>query len=159
MGKGLLGPNGDSGGKFKCRFDEHCSGNGGIGGSMSGVGEGIDESIGRIGGGSLARCSMVSNDGRGGGGLVIAGGRSSREVKLNVKMASTESMVGWMKIQGGVVCRKTYSGLVSKHVDFMPSSATTLTKHVMEVRHVIWMYEIQDVVWRVGKILISKIWW
>ncbi|GJT84157.1 hypothetical protein Tco_1058499 [Tanacetum coccineum] len=77
MGKGLLGPNGGSGGKFEGRFGEHCGGNGGIGGSMSGVGEGKDESMGGMGGGSLARRSMVSNDGRGGGGLVIAGGRSS----------------------------------------------------------------------------------
>ncbi|GJU87373.1 retrovirus-related pol polyprotein from transposon TNT 1-94 [Tanacetum coccineum] len=38
--------------------------------------------------------------------------------------------------------------LVLKHVDFMPSGTTTLTKHVVKVRHVIWMYEIQDVVWR-----------
>ncbi|GJX19475.1 hypothetical protein Tco_0222152 [Tanacetum coccineum] len=76
MGKGLLGPNGDSGGKFEGRFGEHCGGNGGISGSMSEVGEGIYESIGGMGGGLLARRSMVSNDRRGGGGLVIAGGRS-----------------------------------------------------------------------------------
>ncbi|GJT70873.1 hypothetical protein Tco_1030159 [Tanacetum coccineum] len=47
---------------------------------------------------------------------------------------------------------------VLEHLDFMPSGATTLAKHVVEVRHVIWMNEIQDVVWTVGKILISKIW-
>ncbi|GKA04081.1 hypothetical protein Tco_0676862 [Tanacetum coccineum] len=47
---------------------------------------------------------------------------------------------------------------VSEHLDFMPYGATTLTKHVVEVRHVIWMNKIQDV-WRIGKILISKIWW
>ncbi|GJY02210.1 hypothetical protein Tco_0360362 [Tanacetum coccineum] len=40
----------------------------------------------------------------------------------------------------------------------MPCGATTLAKHVVEVRHVIWMKKIQHV-WRVGKILISKIWW
>nr|GEX48470.1 hypothetical protein [Tanacetum cinerariifolium] len=74
MGKGLLGPNGGSGGKFEGRFGEHCGGNGEIGGFMSEVGEGKDESIG---GGSLARCSMMSNDGRGGGGLVVAGGSAS----------------------------------------------------------------------------------
>nr|GEX33881.1 hypothetical protein [Tanacetum cinerariifolium] len=34
--------------------------------------------------------------------------------------------------------------MFSKHVDFMPSGTTTLTKHVVNVRHVIWMYEIQD---------------
>ncbi|GJV38926.1 hypothetical protein Tco_1417366 [Tanacetum coccineum] len=41
----------------------------------------------------------------------------------------------------------------------MPCGATTLTKYVVEVRHVVWMNKIQDV-WRIGKILISKIgWW
>nr|GEW15523.1 hypothetical protein [Tanacetum cinerariifolium] len=39
----------------------------------------------------------------------------------------------------------------------MACGDTTLTKHVVEVRHV-WMYIIQNV-WRIGKILISKIWW
>ncbi|GJR52078.1 hypothetical protein Tco_1402599 [Tanacetum coccineum] len=68
-----------SGGRFEGRFGEHYGGNGGIGGSMFGVGEGKDESIGGMRGGSLARCSMVSNDGWGGGGLVLAGGRSLRE--------------------------------------------------------------------------------
>ncbi|GKC84778.1 hypothetical protein Tco_1140495 [Tanacetum coccineum] len=72
MGKGLLGPSGGSGGTLEGRFGEHCGGNGGIGGSMFGVGEGKDESMGGMGGGSLARRSMVSNDGRGGGGLVVA---------------------------------------------------------------------------------------
>ncbi|GJV96088.1 hypothetical protein Tco_1547665 [Tanacetum coccineum] len=47
---------------------------------------------------------------------------------------------------------------VSEHLEFMPSGATTLAKQVVEVRHVIWMNEIQHVVRRVGKILISKIW-
>ncbi|GKD90115.1 hypothetical protein Tco_1365622 [Tanacetum coccineum] len=49
MGKGLLGPNGGSGGKFEGGFGEHCGGNCRIGGSMSRVGEGKDESMGRIG--------------------------------------------------------------------------------------------------------------
>ncbi|GKE89883.1 hypothetical protein Tco_1567358 [Tanacetum coccineum] len=79
MGKGLLGPNGGSGRKFGGRFGEHCGGNGGIGSSMSEVGEGKVESMGGMGGSSLAIRSMESNDGRGGGGLVVAGGRSSRE--------------------------------------------------------------------------------
>ncbi|GJU42396.1 hypothetical protein Tco_1195353 [Tanacetum coccineum] len=41
-------------------------------------------------------------------------------------------------------------------MDFMPSGTTTLTKHAVKVRHVIWMYEIQVVVWRVRKILILQ---
>ncbi|GKE36579.1 hypothetical protein Tco_1459984, partial [Tanacetum coccineum] len=60
MRKGLLGPNGGSGSKFEGGFGEHCGGNGGIGGSMSGVGKGKDVSMGGIGGGSLARCSIIS---------------------------------------------------------------------------------------------------
>ncbi|GKA20790.1 hypothetical protein Tco_0700779, partial [Tanacetum coccineum] len=72
MGKGLLGLSGGSGGTLEGRFGEHCGGNGRLGGSMFGVGEGNDESMGGMGGGSLARRSMVSNDGRGGGGLVVA---------------------------------------------------------------------------------------
>ncbi|GJX75961.1 putative reverse transcriptase domain-containing protein [Tanacetum coccineum] len=59
------GPNGGSGGKFEGRFGKHCGGNGGIGGFMSGVGEGIDEPMG----------------GMRGGGLVVVGGRSSRELR------------------------------------------------------------------------------
>ncbi|GJV81349.1 hypothetical protein Tco_1517219 [Tanacetum coccineum] len=81
MGKGLLGPSGGSDGTLEGRFGEHCGGNGGIGGSMFKVGEGKDESMGGIGGGSLARRLMVSNDGRGGGGLVVVGGRSLRELR------------------------------------------------------------------------------
>ncbi|GKC80647.1 hypothetical protein Tco_1131421 [Tanacetum coccineum] len=61
-GDRMQGPNCGSGGKFDGRFSEHCSGNGRIGGSMSGVGEGKDESMGGIGGGLLDRHSMVSND-------------------------------------------------------------------------------------------------
>ncbi|GJV86049.1 hypothetical protein Tco_1525947 [Tanacetum coccineum] len=79
MGKRLLGPNGGSGGLIEGKFDERCGGNGRRGGSMSEVGEGKVDSIGGMGGGSLAIRLMVSNDGRGGRGLVIKGGSSLRE--------------------------------------------------------------------------------
>ncbi|GKD71691.1 hypothetical protein Tco_1325781 [Tanacetum coccineum] len=79
MGKGLLGPNGGSGGLIEGRFGERCDGNGGRGGSMSGVGEGKVDSMDGMGGGSLAIRSMVSNDARGGRGLVVKGGSSPRE--------------------------------------------------------------------------------
>ncbi|GJV14177.1 hypothetical protein Tco_1359500 [Tanacetum coccineum] len=59
MGKGLLGPNGRSGGLIEGRFGERGGGNGGRGGFMSEVGEGKVDSIGGIGGGSLAIRSMV----------------------------------------------------------------------------------------------------
>ncbi|GJY24569.1 hypothetical protein Tco_0398227 [Tanacetum coccineum] len=54
-------------------------GNGGRGVSMSGVGEGKVDSMGGMRGGLLAIRSMVSNDGRGGRGLVVEGGSSSKE--------------------------------------------------------------------------------
>ncbi|GKF18384.1 hypothetical protein Tco_0063302 [Tanacetum coccineum] len=78
-GKGLLGPNGGSDGLIEGRFGERCCGNGGRGGSMSRVGEGKVDSMSGMGGGSLSICSMVSNDGRGGRGLVVKGGSSLRE--------------------------------------------------------------------------------
>nr|GEX28416.1 hypothetical protein [Tanacetum cinerariifolium] len=72
-GKGLLDPNGECGGFIEGRFGESC---GGIGGSITKVGEGKVDSTGRMGGGSLAIHSMVSNDGQGdeGGGEVNGGG-------------------------------------------------------------------------------------
>nr|GFC59331.1 hypothetical protein [Tanacetum cinerariifolium] len=73
MGKGLLGPNGESGGLTEGRLGERCGGNGGRGGSMSRVGEGKVDLMGGMGGGLLVICSMVSNDGRGDGGLVFKG--------------------------------------------------------------------------------------
>ncbi|GJW89653.1 hypothetical protein Tco_0167206 [Tanacetum coccineum] len=80
MGNGLLGPNGGSGGLIEGKFGERCGGNSGRGGSISGVREGKVDSMGGIGGGSLAKCSMVSNDGRGGGGLVVEVGAGGGEV-------------------------------------------------------------------------------
>ncbi|GKC76373.1 hypothetical protein Tco_1127147 [Tanacetum coccineum] len=84
MEKGLLGPNGGSGGLIEGRFGESCGGNGGRGGSVSGMGKGKVDSMGGMGGGSIAIRSMVSNDGRGGGGLVIEGGRVSKRLLLTV---------------------------------------------------------------------------
>ncbi|GJY40727.1 hypothetical protein Tco_0427997 [Tanacetum coccineum] len=78
-GKELLGPNGGSGGLIEGRFGERCYGNGGRGGSMFGVGEGKVDSVSEMGGGSLFIRSMVSNDGRGGIGLVVEGGSSPKE--------------------------------------------------------------------------------
>nr|GEV20198.1 hypothetical protein [Tanacetum cinerariifolium] len=58
-GKGLLGPRGG-----------RCGGNDGRGGSIAGRGEG-----------RFSKRSIDLNDGRGGGGLPVLGGRSSRESK------------------------------------------------------------------------------
>ncbi|GJW60177.1 hypothetical protein Tco_0109512 [Tanacetum coccineum] len=93
-GKGLFGPNGRRGGKVEVGFGNfgggreevgNCGGNGGRG-----------SSIFKIGGGSLAICSMESKDDLGGGGLVIVGGRSSSGVVglsgLEVKARSTLMM-------------------------------------------------------------------
>ncbi|GJT45415.1 hypothetical protein Tco_0954130 [Tanacetum coccineum] len=83
MGKGLLGPNGRSGGLIDGRFGERCGGNSGRGGSMSVVGEGKVDSMSGMGDSSLAIRSMVSNDGRGGGGLVVEGGIGARGGEVN----------------------------------------------------------------------------
>nr|GEU79361.1 hypothetical protein [Tanacetum cinerariifolium] len=79
MGKGLLGPNGRSGGLIEGRFGESCGGNDGRGGSITEMGGGRVDSICGMGGGLLAIRSMVSNDGRWGRGLVVEGGSSLRE--------------------------------------------------------------------------------
>ncbi|GJW85891.1 hypothetical protein Tco_0159036 [Tanacetum coccineum] len=47
--------------------------------------------------------------------------------------------------------------LILMKKSFLPSASIS-AKYVVEVRHVIWMNKIQDV-WRIAKILISKIWW
>nr|GEU51049.1 hypothetical protein [Tanacetum cinerariifolium] len=39
---------------------------------------------------------------------------------------------------------------IKEHLNLMPCGATTLAKHVVELRHVIWINKIQGV-WRVGK--------
>ncbi|GKE68189.1 hypothetical protein Tco_1526261 [Tanacetum coccineum] len=54
----------------------YSGGRGGSVGSNSGVGERKVEFMGRIGGGSFAKRSMVARDGLGGEGLVVDGGRS-----------------------------------------------------------------------------------
>ncbi|GJS48055.1 hypothetical protein Tco_0598176 [Tanacetum coccineum] len=57
-------------------FTKHLMGRGGGVGSNSGVGEGKEEFMGGIGGGSFAKRSMVAKDGLGGDGFVVDGGRS-----------------------------------------------------------------------------------
>nr|GEW94562.1 hypothetical protein [Tanacetum cinerariifolium] len=110
-GKGLLGPNGGSGGKFEGGFGENvgsCGGKGKRGGSIAGRG-----------GGLLARRSMGSKEGLGGGGFVVLGGRSSSESKIvrgeegGVKNKSSmgskfmdngeECLDGWVGADGGEV--------------------------------------------------------
>nr|GEV71519.1 hypothetical protein [Tanacetum cinerariifolium] len=98
IGKGLLGPRGG-----------RCGGNGRRGGSMDGKG-----------GGCFAKRSIDLNDGRGGGGFVVLGGRSSSESKNTCrevggveKMSSTRSKLmvrgkkcleGCVGAGGGEVC-------------------------------------------------------
>ncbi|GJW50869.1 hypothetical protein Tco_0092220 [Tanacetum coccineum] len=79
-GKGLLGPNGESVGKFK----------GGLGGNVGSYG-GNDRrgcSISRRGGCSLAKCSMESKDGLGGSKFIAN---------------SEECLDGWVGADGGEV--------------------------------------------------------
>ncbi|GJY16654.1 hypothetical protein Tco_0387076 [Tanacetum coccineum] len=100
MEKGLLGPNGGSGGLIESRLGERCGRNGGRGSSMSGVGEGNVDSMGGMGGGLLAICLMVLNDGRGGGGLVVESGSSSRESR---KACGKVVGAGGSEVNGGGV--------------------------------------------------------
>ena len=74
----MFSPRGGRGGTIEGRFEEHCGGVGGIGISKFRVGDGKVESMGGIGGGSLAIRSMVARDGLGGEGLVVDGGRSPK---------------------------------------------------------------------------------
>ncbi|GJU33497.1 hypothetical protein Tco_1181851 [Tanacetum coccineum] len=55
---------------------KHYGGRGGGVCSNSGVGEGKEEFMGGIGGGSFAKHSMVAKDGLGGDGFIVDGGRS-----------------------------------------------------------------------------------
>ncbi|GKC07475.1 hypothetical protein Tco_0999085, partial [Tanacetum coccineum] len=94
--KGLLDPNGGSGGKFEGGFEENvgsCGGNGGRGGSIDGRG-----------GGSLAKRLMVSKDSLGGEGFVFLGGRSSKEC-----------FDGWVGAGGGE--SMVEGKVVVKHLD------------------------------------------
>ncbi|GJX15221.1 hypothetical protein Tco_0206979 [Tanacetum coccineum] len=90
-----------------------------MGGSKFRVSEGKVESIRGIGGGAFAIRLIVSKDGRGGGGLVVDGGRSSRELRKSygevsgVKNKSSMgsrlmesgdvSLDGWVGAEGGEV--------------------------------------------------------
>ncbi|GKA17831.1 hypothetical protein Tco_0697668 [Tanacetum coccineum] len=79
-GKGLFGPNGGSGGKFKGGFGGKVGsfgGNGRRGGSIAGIGRG-----------SLAKRSMELNDGLGGGRFMASG---------------EECLDGWVGADGGEV--------------------------------------------------------
>ncbi|GJS04855.1 hypothetical protein Tco_0321363 [Tanacetum coccineum] len=104
MGKGLLGPNGGSGGTIEGKFGEHCSGNDGTGGSKFGVGKGKVVSMSGIGGCAFAIRLIVSKDSQGGGGLMARGdvsldgwvGTGGCEVKGG---ASDEELEGPMKDQ------------------------------------------------------------
>ncbi|GJR95296.1 hypothetical protein Tco_0267470 [Tanacetum coccineum] len=85
----------------------------------SGVGEGKVDSIGGMGGGSLAIRSIVLNDGRGGGGFVIKGGSSPREggevngggvdlgVSKRLPLEVSEEMIGE---SGGIEVREVGGG-------------------------------------------------
>nr|GEV59613.1 hypothetical protein [Tanacetum cinerariifolium] len=92
-------PNGESGGLTEGRLWERCGGNGGRGGSMSRVGERKVDVMGRMGGVLLTIRLMVSNDGRGDGGLVVEGGSgevNGRGVDLGVSKRLLLEVVGDM---------------------------------------------------------------
>ncbi|GKB23815.1 hypothetical protein Tco_0863216 [Tanacetum coccineum] len=90
-GKGLLGPNGGSGGGFEGGFEENvgsCGGNVERGGSIVGSG-----------GGSFAKRSMVSKD-----GLGDEGGVENKSLIGSIfKDNGEECLDGWVRADGGEV--------------------------------------------------------
>nr|GEX12927.1 retrovirus-related Pol polyprotein from transposon TNT 1-94 [Tanacetum cinerariifolium] len=111
------GPNGESGGLIEGRFGESCGGNGGRGGSMYGVGEGKVDSMGGIGDVSLAILSMVSNDSRGDGGLVVEGGsypRESRKACREVGGVENKSLMGARLMANG---DESFEGVAKEMID------------------------------------------
>ncbi|GJV80125.1 hypothetical protein Tco_1515995 [Tanacetum coccineum] len=69
----------------------YCRGRGGSVGSNSKVGEKEVEFMGRIGGGSFAKRSMVARDGLGGDGFVVDGGRSSSKLRKDKEDGGVET--------------------------------------------------------------------
>ncbi|GKC60158.1 hypothetical protein Tco_1087756, partial [Tanacetum coccineum] len=68
----------------------YCGGRGGSVGSNSGVGERKVEFMGRIGGGSFAKRSMVARDGLGGDGFVVDGGVENKSLMGSRLIATGE---------------------------------------------------------------------
>ncbi|GKA80673.1 hypothetical protein Tco_0787365 [Tanacetum coccineum] len=104
MGKGLLGPCGGSGGLIEGRLGKRFGGNGGRGGSISGVGEGKVDSIGGMGCGLLAIRSMVSNDVGAGGGEVNGGGVDlgvSKRLEVFGEMIGESGGIEVGEVEGG----------------------------------------------------------
>ncbi|GJR81866.1 hypothetical protein Tco_0152651 [Tanacetum coccineum] len=92
----------------------YCGGRGGSFGSNSGVGKRKVEFMGRIGGGSFAKRSMVARDGLGGDGFVVDGGRSSSKSRkyeedggvenkssMGSRLIATDELI--VKDSGGVI--------------------------------------------------------
>ncbi|GKD36061.1 hypothetical protein Tco_1251570 [Tanacetum coccineum] len=69
----------------------YCGGRGVSVGSNSGVGKRKGEFIGRIGGGSFAKRSMVARDGLGGDRFVVDGGRSSSKSRKDEEDGGLEN--------------------------------------------------------------------
>ncbi|GJU20271.1 hypothetical protein Tco_1153613 [Tanacetum coccineum] len=69
----------------------YCGGRGGSVGSNSGVGERKVEFMGRIEGGSFAKCLMVARDGLGCDGFVVDGGRSSSKSRKDEEDVGVEN--------------------------------------------------------------------
>ncbi|GJY29459.1 hypothetical protein Tco_0405226 [Tanacetum coccineum] len=69
----------------------YCRGRGGSVGSNFGFGEIKVEFMGRIGGSSFAKCSMVARDGLGGDGFVVDDGRSSSKSRKDKENGGVEN--------------------------------------------------------------------
>ncbi|GJT01239.1 hypothetical protein Tco_0822408 [Tanacetum coccineum] len=98
---------------------KHCGGRGGGVGSNSGVGEGKEEFIGGIGGGSFAKRSMVAKDGLEGDGFVVDGGRSPLAPQVQdgeddsiVKKGKERAKNGALVIEADLSGRKMFCLLI-----------------------------------------------
>ncbi|GJX71410.1 hypothetical protein Tco_0308581 [Tanacetum coccineum] len=96
-------------------FTKHLMGGRGGVGSNSAVGEGKEESIRGIGGGSFAKHSIVAKDGLGGDGFVVEGGRSpstSSKDGEDGEVANKSSMGSRLVVTGEIVVERLLEKLV-----------------------------------------------
>ncbi|GKB38423.1 hypothetical protein Tco_0883365 [Tanacetum coccineum] len=117
------------------------SGNGGIGGSKFGVGEGKVESMGGIGGGAFAIRSIMSKDGRDGGGLMASG-----DVSLDGWVGAGGGEVKDGGVDLGVVNKSLLTGFLLKSIAPLLSQRTeTYSASVVEIAKAVCFFENHDV--------------
>ncbi|GJT28686.1 hypothetical protein Tco_0908961 [Tanacetum coccineum] len=112
----------------------YCGGRGGSVGSNSGVGERKVEFMGRIGGGSFAKRSMVARDGLGGDGFVVDGGRSSSKSRKDEEDGGVEnkSSMGSRLIATGELIVGDSGGVIIGEVGGAPEVLVLFSLGIMK---------------------------